>query len=192
MEGPDGSAEYATIAQALQRVVSDGAEPPMRSVERADPHRPRPILEQRCHEFGHVLVQGQRPAAERGEAGKGADPQSAVARDEQAVDVLLGETLALGRVPRDDANAIEAKKAELPTEPEIPIWRLGHRVDVADGEPVPDGPRGMRVLADLQRRVQRERARGGGQQHAGQGKAQRDGVRSVRSRHGGASYSQAR
>ena len=61
-------------------------------------------------------------------------------------------------LPGDTANAIEAKQAEFRAEPEIPIGRLGNRVDVAQGEPIPDGPRRMRVLADVERGIQREAA----------------------------------
>jgi hypothetical protein len=66
--------------------------------------------------------------------------------------------LTRGWLPWDTANAIEAKQVEFTAEPEIPIGCLGDRVDVAQGKPVPDGPRGVRVLADIERRIQREAA----------------------------------
>ena len=84
---------------------------------------------------------GQLAAAPGYKAGKRANPESAVARDEQAVDVFVREMLTRGWLPGDTANAIEAEQAEFRAEPEIPIGCLGHRVDVAQGEPVPDGPR---------------------------------------------------
>ena len=68
-------------------------------------------------------------------------------------------------LPGDTANAIEAKQAEFRAEPEIPIGCLGHRVDVAHGEPVPDGPRGVRVLVDVERGVQGESAGAARQQN---------------------------
>ncbi|MGH9880108.1 MAG: hypothetical protein ACRD6N_01630, partial [Pyrinomonadaceae bacterium] len=71
---------------------------------------------------------------------------------------LTGELLTSTRLPEGKANAVEAKQAELPAEPQIPVGRLCHREDGAEIEAVPGGPRGMRVLADLQRRVERENA----------------------------------
>src|SRR5271165_5132213 len=59
-------------------------------------------------------------------------------------------------LPGGTANAIEANQAEFRAGPEIPVRRLGDRVDIAKGEPVPDPPRGACVLADLQRWVQRQ------------------------------------
>src|SRR5208337_2600308 len=66
------------------------------------------------------------------------------------------ELLTRGWWPGDTAITVETKQSEFRAEPEIPIGRLGHRVDVTEREPVPDGPRGMRVLADIERRVQRQ------------------------------------
>jgi hypothetical protein len=44
-----------------------------------------------------------------------------------------------------------ARQPEFPAKPEVPVRRLGYRVDVAQREPVPNGPRGVRVLANIQR-----------------------------------------
>ena len=63
-----------------------------------------------------------------------------------------------GWLPRGSANAIEAKHAEFRAEPEIPIGRLGNRVDVALDEATPDSPRHVRILADLKRGIQGEAA----------------------------------
>ena len=57
-------------------------------------------------------------------------------------------------LPRNTANAIEPKQAKFRAKPEIPIWRLGYRVNVAQGESLPNGPRSARVLADIERRIQ--------------------------------------
>ena len=62
-------------------------------------------------------------------------------------------------LPGDAANAIEANQAELRAEPEIPTGRPGNRVDIAIDEPTPDGPRSMRVLADIQGWIQRKNRR---------------------------------
>ena len=69
------------------------------------------------------------------ESAKRANPKTAVAGDEQAIDVLIGELLTRRWVPGEKANAIEAKQPEFGSQPEIPIGRLGHRVDVAQGDP---------------------------------------------------------
>ena len=63
---------------------------------------------------------------------------------------VVREMLTRRWLPGATANAIEAKQAEFCAEPEIPIGRLGHRVDVALEGPILDGPRGMRVLTDVQ------------------------------------------
>jgi hypothetical protein len=47
-------------------------------------------------------------------ASKRANPKSAVARDEQAVDVFVREMLTRRWLPGDAVNAIEAKQAEFP------------------------------------------------------------------------------
>ena len=127
--------------------------------ERRRPHRSLTVFEQRCHKLVVERWGPGKPAVPQdNESAKRANPKTAVACDEQAIDVLIGELLTRRWVPREKANAIEAKQAEFGPQPEIPIGRLGHRVDVAQGEPVPDRPRVVRVLADLQRRAQRESA----------------------------------
>ena len=59
--------------------------------QRAGPHCSLTVLEQRCHKFPRSSGSGGQLAAIPGrEAGKCANPKSAVARDEQAVDVVAG------------------------------------------------------------------------------------------------------
>jgi hypothetical protein len=60
--------------------------------------------------------------------------------------------------PADTANAIEAEQAEFRAEPEIPIGCLGNRVNGPLEKPVPNGPRVMRVLGDVEGWIQREAA----------------------------------
>lgn len=86
----------------------------------------------------------------------------------RAVDILLREMLTRRWFPADTANAIEANQPEFRSEPEIPVRRLGHRVDVAQGKPVPGGPNGLRVLADIERRSERERGSAADQRGASQ------------------------
>ncbi len=70
------------------------------------------------------------------------------------------------RLPGDVPDTIEAKQAEFRAQPEITVGRLGNGVDGAFGKAVADLPRRVRVLADVQRRIQRERARAPRQQYA--------------------------
>ena len=53
-------------------------------------------------------------------------------------------------LPGDETNAIGTKQAKFRSEPEITVWRLGHRKGGARSEPVANGPGGMPVLADIQ------------------------------------------
>ena len=143
--------------------ASDCAQPASRSIrcaaQYAGPHRSLAVFEQRCHkEFTKLRVLGQLAAIPAYKASKRANPKSAVARDEQTIR-SAGEMLTRRGLPGDSVNAIKAKQAEFAAQPEIPIGRLSHREDGAHGEPVPGGPRGMRVLADIQRRVQRKNGR---------------------------------
>ena len=81
----------------------------------AGPHRSLAVLEQRCHTQSIKLrVPGQLAATPGDKAGIRANPESAVARDEQSVKGLVGEMLTRRRLPGDTANAIEAKQAEFP------------------------------------------------------------------------------
>ena len=86
--------------------------------------------------------------------------------------------LTLRRLPRDVPDTVEAKQAELRTQPEITVGRLGNRDDLAFGKAVAELPRRVRVLVNVQRRIQRERGRAPRQQDASQHGAGRDGVSS--------------
>jgi hypothetical protein len=92
------------------------------------------------------------------EARKRADPNIAVASDQQAINVFIRELLICRWVPRESANTVEAKKAEFRPEPEIPVGRLGYRINVTDCEPVPYGPCSVGVLGDVERGIQPEAA----------------------------------
>src|SRR5271166_3514508 len=108
-------AERAALQVALRAAASDGAQLACGSIRcaahYAGPHRSLAVFEQRCHEeFANLRVLGQLAAAPAHEASKGANPKSAVARDEQTVRIL-GEVLTCRWLPRDTSNAIEAKQA---------------------------------------------------------------------------------
>jgi hypothetical protein len=54
------------------------------------------------------------------------DPQTPIARGEQALNVVGGEVLARWWLPCDASDAIEAKQTEFSAEPEIPVGRLSN------------------------------------------------------------------
>ena len=72
------------------------------------------------------------------------------------------------RLPGDGPHAIESKQAEVRAQPEKTVGRLSNGADAAFEKTLADLPRRVRVLAHIQRRIQRERARTPRQQHAGQ------------------------
>src|SRR5271165_2682820 len=153
IQRPNGPAEGAIFAVALRAAACYRAEA-AGIRKRAGPHRSLTILEQRCHKVVTKLrARGQLAATPGCKAHSRANPKGAVSRDEQAVDGVVGKMLTRRWLPGATANAIEAKQAEFCAEPEIPIGRLGHRVDVALEGPILDGPHGMCVLTDVKRWV---------------------------------------
>src|SRR6185295_1073828 len=161
---PHGPAESAILPRALRAAASYRAEPAS-AIERRRPHRSLTVFEQRCYELVVERRRLDKPAVPQDyESGKRANPQTAIACDEQAIDVLIGELLTRRWLPGEKANAIEAKQPEFGPEPEIPIGCLGHGVDVAQRKPVPNRPRVVRVLADPQRWAPRESAGSQGEQ----------------------------
>ena len=93
--------------------------------------------------------------------------------------------LARGGLPGDASNAIEAKQAEFRAQPEITVGRLRDRLDGAVGKAFADLPRRVRVLIDVERRVQSESTAATRQE-----KAQRDNGSSMLARafHGASFY----
>src|SRR5271165_5548697 len=75
---------------------------------------------------------------------------------DQASDIVAGEMLT-GRRPGDCANAIEAKQAVFGCEPEVTVGCLSNLVDGASGKALTDFPQRVRVLAGIERRIERER-----------------------------------
>jgi hypothetical protein len=83
---------------------------------------------------------------------EGADPKSTVARAEQPEDTRTDELIP--GLPGCGVNSIEFKDAEFRAQPKIAIGRLRNAVDVSFDEPASDGPRVVRVLADVERWIQ--------------------------------------
>ena len=71
--------------------------------------------------------------------------------------VVDGRRLFGGGCPRDSPHAIEAKEAELGTEPQIAVGRLGERQDPSLRKAVANLPRRVNVLARVECRIQRKR-----------------------------------
>jgi hypothetical protein len=94
------------------------------------------------------------------------------------------------RFPWNIPDTIESKQAEFRTQPKVSVLRLSNCDDCTLGKTPADWPRRVCVLADVQRRVQRERARAPREQHARQHNAKRDSVSSspVRSPHNTTHY----
>jgi hypothetical protein len=90
-----------------------------------------------------------------------------------------------GRLPGDAPGAIVAKQIEFRTQPQIAVGRLGKGRDDAFRKAVADLPRRVRVLADVQLRIQAAGARAPRQQHS----SQRD-PRSPRNSHVSSCYSE--
>ena len=76
---------------------------------------------------------------------------------QQRRNVVAGQR-AVGRCPSDSPNAIEPQQAEFRAQPEITIRCLCDGVNEALGEAVAHPPCGMRILVDVERVVQCERA----------------------------------
>ena len=75
------------------------------------------------------------------------------------------------RLKWNNSYPIEAKQAEFGPQPEIAVGRLGNRGDGAFRKSLADPPRGVRVLADVERGIEREGARPHRQQNARQQRA---------------------
>jgi len=106
------------------------------------------------------------------------DPKRSVACGEQAIDRGRREMLIGWRLPRDVPHTIEPKQAELRTQPEIPVGRLGDGGNGPPRETFSDPPGRVRVLTAIQRRIERERVRAQRQHRTRDRNARRDDVSS--------------
>jgi hypothetical protein len=87
------------------------------------------------------------------------DPKSPVTRHDQFCDGVGREVLIWLWLPKYVADAIEAIQAKGCSQPEVTVGCLRDCDNGAFGKSVPDLPDRMRVLADVQRRIQSERTR---------------------------------
>ena len=159
-------AQTAILAEALDAAIVNRAKlPRRRKRRRTSPYRAVTILEE-LHDFlsGKLRVLSQPPVLPTGQSFTSTDPKSAIARGEQAGNLAGGEMLIRWRLPEDSSDPIEANEGVLSSQPEIAVGRLGNRGDGAFGKALADLPRRVRVLADVERRIQRERTRAPRQQ----------------------------
>src|SRR4029453_16159086 len=126
VHGPHVPPESASLPRALRAAASYRAELAS-AIERRRPHRSLTVFEQRCYELVVECRRPGKPAVPQDyESAKRANPKTAVACDEQAIDVLIGELLTRRWLPGEKANTIEAKQPKFGPQPEIPIRGLGH------------------------------------------------------------------
>src|SRR5262249_55663614 len=130
------------------------------NVTSRNPHRAFPIFQKREDRLPCKLGIGSELAVfPTRESFKGANPKSPVPRSQQPANPAGRKLLARRRLPVDGPNTIEAKQPEFRSQPEITVPRLGDGVDAALEKPVTNPPRGVCVLTDVERGIQREGAR---------------------------------
>ena len=161
MQPQDESAEHAghAVSSGTPAATSlHGTEVTAVVTPPADPHRPMTVLEQRRHHhFIELGDPGQAPVVPARQACKRPDPESAISCGQEFGDLSGWQLLTVGRLPPDEAHAVEVKQTELAPQPQVPVWCLGHRGDCAQRESATHRPRGVRVLAHVARRIERSR-----------------------------------
>src|SRR5215469_1008658 len=158
-------------AGTADRAQSSGG----RKRHRACPYCPFSVFEKRKNgltsKLGVLSQLGTVPASQ---TVGGSDPESSVAGGEQAVDHVGRKMLTCGRLPANVSYSIEAKQAKDCSQPEIAVGGLGDRFDRAFTEALAHLPRGVGVLADVERGVERQGASTPRQQERRQHNCQRD------------------
>src|SRR5260370_36150518 len=127
---------------------------------------------------GKLGVLRELAAFPTGKPFRGANPKGPVARGDQTPDLIGREMLVGRRLPGNVSDTIETEQAKLGSQPEIAVGCLGEGENGAFGKALADSPRRVRVLADVQCRIQRERAGVSRQQNPGQHSAHRESVSS--------------
>src|SRR5260370_11244890 len=127
---------------------------------------------------GKLGVLRELAALPTGKPFRGANPKGPVARGDQTPDLIGREMLVGRRLPGNVSDTIETEQAKLGSQPEIAVGCLGEGENGAFGKALADSPRRVRVLADVQCRIQRERAGASRQQNPGQHTAHRESVSS--------------
>jgi hypothetical protein len=164
-----------TVAAAIGAAALDRAQGPSRTCVPASPYRSFTIRNERLDAVSIKLrILGQLTVCPTGKTLKSPDPEGSVARGEQTSNPVVGEVGA-GRKPGHTPNAIEAQQTEFRTQPQITVARLRKGRDPLPlGEAFAEDPFGVRVLTDVETRIQRGRTRAGHQGDAQRDQAWRD------------------
>src|SRR5262245_10198507 len=153
-------AKSAVLSVAPEAVFLNRTEPAKRASQFPGPYSTFMIFKKRANNLSSKLrVPREPPALPTCQPFICADPKSSVACGEQPTNCARGELLAERGLPRDVADTVEAKQAKLRTQPKITVGRLGNGIDGAFGKPLADLPRRVRILTNVQRRIQRQRGR---------------------------------
>jgi len=118
--------------------------------------------------FREFWVLGELAVFPTGEPVSSTDPESAITRYQQGIDELAGKLLTGGPLPANGANPIEAIKTESRAQPEITVRGLRNGADVVLNKPVADFPRGVPILAEVERWIESRSAGPARQHHAGE------------------------
>src|SRR5262249_7164201 len=145
------------VIRALGASRSNPAQPEASERKPRRPDRTVTIFEQVDDRSVGFRVPCHGSAVPADQAAGRADPERTVARAEQTSDGAGRKALTSGRLPFDRTDAIEAQQPEFGPQPEISIARLRDGRDHPLSKAFAVSPHGMYVLADVERRVQRER-----------------------------------
>src|SRR5262249_14445573 len=163
------SANRSALSQALDAAIVNYKEIFLQNgIERitTNPDRAVTILKERKHKFlANLGVQCHPPVLQTCQTFIGANPKAPIAAGEQVDNHARRQVLIGWRFPSDDPDAVEAKQPELRTQPEIAIARLSNGVNPSFGKTFAVLPRGVSVLTDVQRRIQRDCGRRRRKQH---------------------------
>src|SRR4030095_4341715 len=71
--------------------------------------------------FLHLVISGELLIFPTRQAFRGANPESAVASDQQFWDFIAGQLLTRRRLPWDSSHTIETQQAKLCAQPNVPV-----------------------------------------------------------------------
>src|SRR5262249_17660837 len=171
----DHSGTQPTVCSlAADTAFPNLAESSSRNADRADPHQTRTVLEETMNILSVQLrVPCELALPPAGQSLRRANPQSAIARAEQTPDRARGKRLTRGRLPGHGLDAIDPSQPEFGPQPEIAVGSLGHRTDGALDKTFAAFPSRVRVLADVERGIERKRTRRAAAQEQAQNDARR-------------------
>src|SRR4029453_14832915 len=152
-------AETAVLSVALGLAALDPAKSSHGRPRASCPERSFAVLEQRFDTLAVKLRVASQPVVFPAcKPSSGPDPKTTVARGTQTPDVAARQIRPVWWQPRDAPHSIEPTQAGIGADPEITTGCLRDGKDDALEEPVSDLPCGVRILADVESRVEREGA----------------------------------